>query len=188
MSLKYSKFGKNNDIDNNIHLKREEVKSSRTYINRSFGVTKEANKFNNNLSLNLTREPTRQLINRKVKTVKKQIPKIDEKFICKYDPNDKHLYKNNARILPCNNITCTDCVKKFVDTNTGILKCNFCGNEHRIVSIANLQIDPNLVISMDKNKALIGEDLLQQLRFYLDQLISKRPFKLNNFSNIFFLL
>jgi hypothetical protein len=130
---------------------------------------------------NLVREPTNAvLVNRKsasfsaIKpTIKKDVPKVDEKFICKFDPADKHLYKNNARILPCNNIACTDCIKKFMDVSTGVLHCNLCTNDHRILNIQYLQVDPNLVISMDKNKAFIGEDLLQQMRFFLDQLVSK---------------
>ena len=117
-------------LDNNIHLNSEQTRNNRAF--------------------RLSREPSRSNISKldRTRTSKKQIPKLDEKFICKFDPNDKHLYKNNARILPCNNIACTDCIKKFMDSNTGILKCNLCTKDHRISNIKYLQVDPHMVITM----------------------------------------
>lgn len=176
MSFKYSKF-----YNRNTDLTREKMHPTNildTNIHLSGDNTRKSTSFNdkndkNDKPVYVRREPTR-VTNKQIRTtsVKKQVPKLDDKFICKFDPNDKHLYKNNARVLPCNNIACTDCIQKFMDVNTGILKCNLCTNEHRISNIKHLQVDPHLVISMDKNKVNIGEDLLQQLRFYLDQLIS----------------
>ena len=63
-------------LDKNIHLDSEQTRNNRAF--------------------RLSREPSRSNIRKldRTRTSKKQMPKLDEKFICKFDPNDKHLYKN----------------------------------------------------------------------------------------------
>lgn len=101
----------------------------------------------------------------------RDMPKIEEKFICRFDSFDRHLYKD-ARILPCNNIACIDCIKKFTRAD-GILKCTLCTSEHQINNINYLQHSIDTILSMEKNKINISENLLRKYRALLDDLIGE---------------
>jgi hypothetical protein len=72
--------------------------------------------------------------------------------------------KNNERILPCNNIACTDCIKKFMDVRTGVLHCNLYTNDHRISNFDH-RIESNLSRNLKSNKSMYSPFSHHKLKF-----------------------
>ena len=106
-----------------------------------------------------------------MKSVESKKPKIEEKFICKFDPEDKHLFVN-PKILPCNNTICVSCLRNHLDVE-GNLTCTFCDKLHFIPRMDELRVDNVLEQLIVRGNASIADILLIDLNKMVYELIGK---------------
>ena len=92
---------------------------------------------------------------------------IDQKYICKLNPLNIHLYRNEY-LLPCGNYACLDCIYDNFNIFTKTLTCSFdnCKIEHRLKTI---DIKPCSYI-INENVYNISEQLLDYEKYVLEDM------------------